>query len=198
MTRNSNGVNSFNLKNKFNKKAGSIDKYIGEQIKAKRSIYGISQAQLGEILGITFQQIQKYEKGVNRTPAVRLYGMAKVFNMEIGEFFEGTEEVLKNDNCIIETSRIDDIKDEFDKVSKNKITVKINGNCGVNEKKVNEKANENNEEINASINKQQKFKSTKAFENEVLKLNRFFVSIEEKSIRKLVVDVAKNFKELYG
>ena len=52
---------------------------------------GMSQEQLGERLGLTFQQIQKYEKGTNRVSASRLWEMSKVFDVPISFFFEGTE-----------------------------------------------------------------------------------------------------------
>ncbi len=55
----------------------------------------MSQENLGDKLGVTFQQIQKYERGANRVSASRLWGMAEVLNVPIQYFFEGIEELTK-------------------------------------------------------------------------------------------------------
>jgi transcriptional regulator with XRE-family HTH domain len=59
-------------KNFQQRASGPGDKKLGEKIRTRRVVAGMSQAELGKALGITFQQIQKYEKGVNRVSAVRL------------------------------------------------------------------------------------------------------------------------------
>ena len=65
---------------KFNK---SLDAFIGEKVKQCRIALGMSQDKLGSYLGITFQQVQKYEKGINRISASMLYTIATVLNVEI-------------------------------------------------------------------------------------------------------------------
>ena len=77
------------VNNKSTKKTGVIDKYIGKKIKLKRIQYQFSQAHLGNLLGVTFQQIQKYENGSNRTPVSRLVEMTNIFNIPINYFVEG-------------------------------------------------------------------------------------------------------------
>lgn len=67
----------------------SIDEYVGLKLKIKRSCLGITQGELGERTGVTFQQIQKYEKGVNRIGAGKLYEYSKIFNVPINYFFDG-------------------------------------------------------------------------------------------------------------
>lgn len=67
----------------------SIDAHIGSRLRLRRLMLGISQESLGERLSVTFQQIQKYEKGTNRVSASRLYEMAQIFDVPIDYFFDG-------------------------------------------------------------------------------------------------------------
>jgi DNA-binding XRE family transcriptional regulator len=70
------------------KNASAVDKYIGARMRKLRHTLNISQAQLGGELGISFQQIQKYERGVNRVSAARLYSICKVLNVSMPSMFE--------------------------------------------------------------------------------------------------------------
>jgi transcriptional regulator with XRE-family HTH domain len=73
------------------KKSGNpIDKHVGERLRARRMMLKMSQTALGGALGVTFQQVQKYEKGVNRIGAGRLQIIAGVLQVPINYFFEGT------------------------------------------------------------------------------------------------------------
>ena len=65
-----------------------IDVHVGNRIRMRRQIVGMSQEKLGELLGITFQQIQKYEKGSNRISASRIYYAAKTLGVPVHFFFE--------------------------------------------------------------------------------------------------------------
>ncbi len=69
-------------------KAGSLDEHIGSRLKQRRSLLGMTQENLAESVGITFQQIQKYENGANRISAGRLFEFSKILNIPIGFFFE--------------------------------------------------------------------------------------------------------------
>ena len=71
-----------------NKSASKFDKLIGEKIRARRLKMGLTQEELGDKLGVTFQQILKYEKGVNRIGSGRLYEIAELLNAPIASFFE--------------------------------------------------------------------------------------------------------------
>jgi transcriptional regulator with XRE-family HTH domain len=73
-------------KNFQQRASGPGDKKLGEKIRTRRVVAGMSQAELGKALGITFQQIQKYEKGVNRVSAVRLEQIAKALSESISYF----------------------------------------------------------------------------------------------------------------
>ena len=70
------------------KKPNPIDIHVGSRVRLRRTMLGMSQEKLGEHLGITFQQIQKYEKGANRIGASRLQEIARVLNTPISFFFE--------------------------------------------------------------------------------------------------------------
>jgi transcriptional regulator with XRE-family HTH domain len=65
-----------------------IDVHVGSRIRMRRQLVSMSQEKLGELLGITFQQVQKYEKGSNRISASRLYYTAKILGVPVQSFFE--------------------------------------------------------------------------------------------------------------
>ncbi|NTB87716.1 helix-turn-helix transcriptional regulator [Agrobacterium tumefaciens] len=66
-----------------------VDHHVGHRVRLRRTQLGISQGALGEKLGITFQQVQKYERGVNRVSASMLYEIAKALETSITFFFDG-------------------------------------------------------------------------------------------------------------
>lgn len=66
----------------------NIEAYIGGQIRKRRHILGMSQSDLANKIGVTFQQIQKYEKGTNKVMASRLYELSKIMNVNLNYFFE--------------------------------------------------------------------------------------------------------------
>ena len=66
-----------------------VDQHVGRQIRELRRRLHVSQEKLAETLGLTFQQVQKYEKGANRVSASKLFEVAKALNVDIGYFFSG-------------------------------------------------------------------------------------------------------------
>ena len=70
------------------KKPNPIDIHVGSRIRLRRTMLGMSQEKLGESLGITFQQIHKYEKGTNRVGASRLQNISSILNVPVSFFFE--------------------------------------------------------------------------------------------------------------
>jgi len=70
------------------KKPNPTDVHVGGRIRLRRNMLGMSQEKLGESLGITFQQIQKYEKGTNRVGASRLQAIASILSVPVAFFFE--------------------------------------------------------------------------------------------------------------
>jgi transcriptional regulator with XRE-family HTH domain len=68
-----------------------VHKVIGERLRLRRTMVGISQKYLANLLGVTFQQIQKYEKGINRIDSARLYRISKILLVSVDYFFDGIE-----------------------------------------------------------------------------------------------------------
>lgn len=68
-----------------NKTVTAVDAYIGEKVRGYRNIRNISQEELGRMLGVSFQQIQKYEKGDNRITSSRLQEIARIFECEVAD-----------------------------------------------------------------------------------------------------------------
>lgn len=76
-----------------------IDIHVGQRLRFKRIMLGMSQDQLGQAVGVTFQQVQKYEKGQNRIGSSRLYEFAKILRVPVSYFFEDIDEAAdKNMN----------------------------------------------------------------------------------------------------
>lgn len=71
-----------------------IDVHVGSRIRLRRTLMGMSQERLGEALGLTFQQVQKYERGVNRVGASRLFDLSRVLDVPISFFFDDLPENL--------------------------------------------------------------------------------------------------------
>jgi transcriptional regulator with XRE-family HTH domain len=70
-----------------------IDLQVGSRMRIRRMLIGMTQERLGDLLGLTFQQVQKYEKGVNRIGAGRLYEVSRVLNVPVDFFYEGVDDV---------------------------------------------------------------------------------------------------------
>jgi transcriptional regulator with XRE-family HTH domain len=71
------------------------DKYVGSRVRMRRMMLGMSQEKLADALGLTFQQIQKYEKGTNRISASRLQAISQILDTPVHFFFEGAPHVGK-------------------------------------------------------------------------------------------------------
>lgn len=69
--------------------ANAVDRRIGQRVRSRRLEISMSQERLAELLGVTFQQVQKYEKGVNRIAASRLFDIAAALDVPVARFFEG-------------------------------------------------------------------------------------------------------------
>lgn len=76
------------------KQANPIDGQVGNRVRLRRMLIGMSQERLGELLGLTFQQVQKYEKGVNRIGAGRLFEVSRILGVPIDYFYEGVAQQL--------------------------------------------------------------------------------------------------------
>ena len=69
-----------------------VDIHVGKRLRQRCSLLGMSQEKLGESLGLTFQQVQKYERGTNRIGSSRLHRLASILDVSVGYFFEGLED----------------------------------------------------------------------------------------------------------
>lgn len=72
-----------------------VDRYVGERLRERRVLRGMSQDALADAVGITYQQVQKYETGKNRVSASRLFDLADVLDCPVSYFFEGVEKAVK-------------------------------------------------------------------------------------------------------
>ena len=78
-----------------------VDLHVGMRIRLRRRTIGLSQERLAEALGLTFQQVQKYERGVNRVSASKLYEIARILRAPITSFFEGLAEPETLDRAVV-------------------------------------------------------------------------------------------------
>ncbi len=79
-------------KPKRGRSTAAVDDYVGARIRERRIMMGLTQQQLAETIGVTYQQAHKYERGINRVSAGRLYEIAHALNSPISYFFEGVGE----------------------------------------------------------------------------------------------------------
>jgi transcriptional regulator with XRE-family HTH domain len=71
------------------KETNLVDKHVGSRVRMRRMMLGMSQEKLGDVLGLSFQQLQKYEKGMNRISASRLQHLSQILQVPVAFFFEG-------------------------------------------------------------------------------------------------------------
>jgi transcriptional regulator with XRE-family HTH domain len=89
--------------------ANVIDRKIGQRVRSRRLEIGMSQEKLAELLGVTFQQVQKYEKGVNRIAASRLHDISAALDMPVARFFEGLGASRYGGNAADVEDQIEDV-----------------------------------------------------------------------------------------
>ena len=70
-------------------RAQDVDRHVGARMRERRVMLGLTQQQMAELIGVTYQQAHKYEKGINRIAAGRLYNIAQALGVEVSYFFEG-------------------------------------------------------------------------------------------------------------
>lgn len=111
------------------KKPNPIDIHVGSRVRLRRNMLGMSQEKLGEALGITFQQIQKYEKGTNRVGASRLQAISTILNVPVSFFFEDAPGVAALTGGLSEantTSFVVDFLNSAEGLQLNRAFAKIN------------------------------------------------------------------------
>ena len=72
-------------------RAQDIDRFVGAKMRDRRIMLGLTQQQMAELIGVTYQQAHKYEKGINRIAAGRLHAIAQALGVEVSYFFEGMD-----------------------------------------------------------------------------------------------------------
>jgi len=70
-------------------RAQDVDRHVGARMRERRIMLGLTQQQMAELIGVTYQQAHKYEKGINRIASGRLYNIAQALGVDVGYFFEG-------------------------------------------------------------------------------------------------------------
>ncbi len=88
-----------------------VDKYVGRRLRQRRSICGLSQKVVSEKIGVTFQQLQKYERGKNRIGSSRLYDFSVILGVPVSYFFEGVESWMHRHNLASPTEAIEQSDD---------------------------------------------------------------------------------------
>lgn len=83
-----NALEEIETDDRGSRRANPVDVHVGSRVRLRRMLLGMSQEKLGEHLGLTFQQIQKYEKGINRIGASRLYDLSQVLSVPVQFFYE--------------------------------------------------------------------------------------------------------------
>jgi transcriptional regulator with XRE-family HTH domain len=73
-------------------RANEVDRHVGSRIRERRIMLGLSQQQMAELIGVTYQQAHKYERGINRISAGRLFEIAQALRIPVAELFVGVEE----------------------------------------------------------------------------------------------------------
>ncbi len=81
-----------------------VDRYVGARIRERRIMLGLTQQQLADLIGVTYQQAHKYERGINRVSAGRLFEVAQVLSVPVSYFFDGLEQ--ENDRSISPRERM--------------------------------------------------------------------------------------------
>jgi transcriptional regulator with XRE-family HTH domain len=94
-----------------------IDKHVGSRVRMRRMMLAMSQEKLGDALGLTFQQVQKYEKGTNRIGASRLQQISQILQVPVAFFFEGAPNALAphdSSGSALSMAQIDDFVSDSD------------------------------------------------------------------------------------
>lgn len=73
-------------------KTQDIERHVGQRIRERRTMLGLTQQQLAQLIGVTYQQAHKYERGINRVSAGRLYELATVLGVDVNFFFAGLDD----------------------------------------------------------------------------------------------------------
>lgn len=79
-------------KTRITSRAKEVDRYVGGRIRERRIMMGLTQQEMAELIGVTYQQAHKYERGINRVSAGRLFDIAQALGVPVSHFFDGLED----------------------------------------------------------------------------------------------------------
>lgn len=96
-----------------NGKPNPVDIHVGARVRLRRTLLGMSQEKLGEAIGLTFQQVQKYERGANRVGASRLYDLSRVLEVPVSFFFDDMPDEIST-KSVHERHEMSESPDPFD------------------------------------------------------------------------------------
>ena len=96
-----------------NGKPNPVDIHVGARVRLRRKMLGMSQEKLGEAIGLTFQQVQKYERGANRVGASRLYDLSRVLEVPVSFFFDDMPDEISS-KSVHERREMSESPDPFD------------------------------------------------------------------------------------
>jgi transcriptional regulator with XRE-family HTH domain len=122
-------------------KSGShpVDVHVGRRLRSRRTILGMSQEELGEAVNVTFQQIQKYERGFNRMGASRLYEFACILNIDVAYFFEDYDVNVPTDNNKNSLLDSEEFSREYERSNNKEILTLIRSYYGIPNDKIRRK-----------------------------------------------------------
>ena len=95
-----------------------VDIHVGGRVRLRRALLGLSQEKLGEAVGLTFQQIQKYERGANRIGASRMYDLSQVLDVPVSFFYDDMPESVKDRNAVGENDASGDVVGDKDPLTR--------------------------------------------------------------------------------
>ncbi len=110
-----------------------IDIHVGARLRLRRTLLGLSQEKLGEAVGITFQQLQKYERGSNRISASRLFNLSQVLGVPVSYFFE---ELPPADAVLVEDEPAASETDEFESMARRETLELVRAYYRINDQSV--------------------------------------------------------------
>tara|TARA_Y100000813_G_scaffold64047_1_gene45062 strand:+ start:217 stop:675 length:459 start_codon:yes stop_codon:yes gene_type:complete len=101
-----------------------VDIHVGGRVREQRKLKGMSQGELGDSLGLTFQQIQKYERGANRIGASRLFQLSQILGVPVAYFFDAmpTDVEMSQDNFDLDVTFSEDPRDSSDVMGSSETT----------------------------------------------------------------------------
>ncbi|MBT4878679.1 MAG: helix-turn-helix transcriptional regulator [Alphaproteobacteria bacterium] len=102
-----------------------IDLHVGKRIRFKRKMIGLTQSDLGGKVDLTFQQIQKYEKGENRVSASKLYQIAQILDTNVSFFFDGYNDIVNEREEITDDKQSVDLVKSFKSIKNPKVKKRI-------------------------------------------------------------------------